>query len=128
VLQLSAGNTARGVEVIQSTAGMVREMIERMNDSADKIRLLQESILVEEEQVGDIVRQTGANMELSRQIGIATDEQKKAIEASNRAIEDMNEMLGTMVNEIQEIAETTHGIYENAVELLQKTNESVGEA
>jgi methyl-accepting chemotaxis protein/chromate transport protein ChrA len=125
VLQMSANNSTEGVTVIQQTASVVREMITRMSGGSQKIRTLQNSILFEDKQIMVIIDQMYKNIELARHIGIGTDEQKKAIEASGKAIEHMNEMLAVMVSEMQELAQSSHDIYRNAIELMAKTDESV---
>ncbi|MGL4369803.1 MAG: methyl-accepting chemotaxis protein, partial [Spirochaetota bacterium] len=124
VLQMSAKNTAEGVSVIQQTAEVVTDMITRMSEGSRKIKLFQESIMIEEKYIKVIINQMNKNIEMARHIGIGTDEQKKAIQASSQAIESMNEMLAVMVKEIQELAESSRSIYSNASDLIKKTEET----
>ncbi len=57
------------------------------------------------------------NIELARQTDTGTSEQKIAIEATNRAMEHMNEALGNMVSGINSIAQSSQSISDNAHEL-----------
>ncbi len=77
MLVQSAKNTQQGVGVIQNTALMVKTMIDRVSDSSEKIKLLQESILIEEKYIAVIIEQMYSNIQLARAIGRGTDEQKR---------------------------------------------------
>jgi hypothetical protein len=81
-------------------------------------------VLVEEKYTRTIIDQMYRNIELARHVGQGTDEQKIAIESSNQAIEHVNGMLGVMVDEVQRIAETSNNIYESAMKVLRKTQDS----
>ena len=104
---------------------MIKGLINDMAQSSDKIKVLQESILVEERYINIIIDQMFKNIELAKNIGIGTEEQKTAIESSTKAIEHVNEIIGEMAREIQTLAETSQTILENSNELLNKTQESV---
>lgn len=123
VLSLSAKNTAEGVVVIQSTAQMVRDMVHHMSQGSNKIKILQESILIEERFVKVIIGQMYKNIDLAHTIGTGTDEQKNAIQNSVRAIDNMNEMLSAMVKEIQELADSLHMIHQDAAALMKKAEQ-----
>jgi len=125
VLTLSSETTSTGVEVIRSTADMVRGLIGRMSVSSDKIKILKESIFVEEKYIKVIIEQMFQNIELARSIGQGTDEQKNAIESTTKAIEHVNEIVSDMVKEIQELAQTSRTILKNATDLVEKSKESV---
>ncbi len=123
VLKLSSETTATGVEVIRSTADMVRGLIGKMSSSSGKIKVLQESIFVEEKYINVIIEQMFMNIDLAKSIGRGTDEQKYAIESTTKAIEHVNEILGEMVGEVQELAWTSNTILNNATELVEKSKE-----
>ncbi len=61
------------------------------------------------------------NVELAKNIGTGTEEQKAAIESSARAIEHMNEVVSQMVDEIQKLAMTSRSILDNATALLEQS-------
>jgi methyl-accepting chemotaxis protein len=125
VLTLSSQTTTAGVDVIRSTAEMVKDLIGKMSGSSDKIKILQESIFVEEKYINVIIEQMFQNIELARSIGIGTDEQKNAIESTTKAIEHVNEIVSDMVREIQELAVTSRTILKNATDLMEKSREAV---
>jgi methyl-accepting chemotaxis protein len=114
VLSASSRNTVDGVAVIQGTAGMVRDMISHMKESANKVQTLQESIFIEEKYIRIIISQMTENISLSKRIGSATDEQKVAVETTSKALENLIEILNEMVGELKELAQLAKDIYENA--------------
>lgn len=125
VLSISAKITNEGVEVIRSTAGMIKNMLSNIDKSSNKIKILQESILIEEKFISVIIDQMFKNIELARNIGSGTDEQKNAIQNTNEAIEHVNAIVAEMVSEITRLARTSQKILENAVDLLNKSKEAV---
>ena len=125
VLTLSTRTTEEGVEVIQSTAVLIKEMINRMSGSSDKIKVLTESIFVEEKYINIIIEQMFKNIDLARNIGISTEEQKNAIESTTKAIENINEIIAQMVGEIREMTTASSIILKNAEELMARAEEAV---
>ncbi len=96
-----------------------------MGESSGKIKLLQESILVEERYIKVIIEQMSKNIQLARSIGTSTTEQKKAIEDTTLAIDHANQVVAEMVNEIHQLSNTSNSILKNATELLMKSKEAV---
>ncbi len=125
VLNQSANETTRGVDVIQSTTALVKDMINRISQGSETIKKLQESILVEEKYMDYIIKQMNTNIKIARDIGIGTDEQKQSIKSSTQAIEDLNEMLARMVDEINELTVSSKNIKQNATDVLEKSREAV---
>lgn len=121
VLSYSSRITDEGVRVITSTAEMIKQLIAKMGASSGKIKLLQESILVEERYIKVIIEQMKKNIDLARTIGTATSEQKKAIEDTTIAIEQVNQIVGEMAMEVNRLARTSDTILQNAIELLHHT-------
>ncbi len=93
VLSSSTNTTAEGVKVITTTADTIKKLIGKMGESSGKIKVLQESILVEERYIKVIIDQMTKNIDLARQIGISTTEQKKAIGDTTKAIDDSNHIV-----------------------------------
>ncbi|MGQ9843898.1 MAG: methyl-accepting chemotaxis protein [Spirochaetota bacterium] len=120
VLIQSTRTTETGVDVIRSTANVLKSLIGRMAESSSKIKVLQDSITVEEKYIKNIIAQMEKNVELAKNIGAGTEEQKAAIESSAKAIEHMNEVVSQMVDEIQQLAQTSQSILQNATALLEK--------
>ncbi len=125
VLSLSSRITADGVTVITSTADMMKKLIAKMGESSDKIKLLQESIMVEERYIRVVIDQMMKNIDLARSIGVGTEEEKKAIEDTTKAIDHANEIVAAMVVEIRELADTSRVIVQNATELMKKSDDAV---
>ncbi|HXK65763.1 MAG TPA: methyl-accepting chemotaxis protein [Spirochaetota bacterium] len=121
VLIQSTKTTETGVEVIRTTAEMLKDLIARMAESSSKIKILQDSVTVEEKYIKNIIAQMEKNVELAKNIGAGTEEQKAAIETSAKAIEHMNEVVAQMVDEIQQLAHTSRSILDNATALLEKS-------
>lgn len=121
VLMQSTKTTEKGVEVIRTTAAMLKELIAKMAESSSKIKILQDSTTVEEKYIKNIIAQMEKNVELAKNIGTGTEEQKAAIESSARAIELMNEVVSQMVDEIQKLAMTSRSILDNATALLEQS-------
>ena len=128
VLSKSTHTTEEGVGVIRTTADMLKGLIDRMGQSSEKIKLLQDSIMLEEKYIKTIIDQMMNNVEMARNIGTGTEEQKEAIEASTKAIEEMNSVVSKMVDEIQDLTNTSRSIAEGAEELLERAKHAIEEA
>jgi len=102
---------------------MVRDMIGRMGSSSEKIKLLQESILIEDRYMKAIVEQMRRNITLAKEIGTGTDEQKTAAINTAHAIENLNEMLYSMVDEMKRLSSAAEEIYINSNELLAESDQ-----
>jgi methyl-accepting chemotaxis protein len=118
VLKSNTDTTRRGVEIIQSAASLLKGMIGNMEDSSNKIKILRESIFVEERYTAVIIDQTLKNLDLARGIGTATDEQKLAIESTTKAVDHINELMSEMVKGVTAMAESSRLIFENAKNLV----------
>ncbi len=125
VLSLNNTVTKKGVDVIKDSSSMIKEMINAMSGSTDNIKILQDSLTVEEKYINSIIKQMETNIELARSIGEGTDEQKSAIENTSNALEDLNETVSEMVKEIADLADSSNNILESARELLKKAEETV---
>jgi methyl-accepting chemotaxis protein len=127
VVALSIHTTGEGIGVIQSTAEIIRDIIRTIGQSHEKIKVLRESIFVEEKQIQSIINQLIKNIELSRQIGNGTDEQKSAIEGVSIALEQANSDLGKIVSGINEITENSGHIYDDARKLVEQAQKAMKE-
>jgi methyl-accepting chemotaxis protein len=125
VLSINTKITTDGVDVIRSTADMIKGLINRMGESSTKIQVLQESILIEEKYIKIIIEQMFKNIDLAKNIGTGTDEQKLAIENTSTAIEHVNEIVGQMLKEIHNLSETSNKIMDNARALIAKSEDAV---
>ena len=81
---------------------------------------VKKSITIEEERTISMIQQMTENNILAEKIGISSEEQKKAISNSTRAIEELNKSVFDMAREIDQIVFTTQFIHKSAVDLLNK--------
>jgi methyl-accepting chemotaxis protein len=124
VLSANTKTTREGVDVIRSTTGLVKGMIGDIEDSSNTIKTLKESVFVEEKYMSVIIEQTFKNLNLARDIGTGTDEQKLAIESTTKAMEHINETLAEMVRGVNEISRTSQRIFDNARTLVEKAGKA----
>ncbi len=125
VLSLNNTVTGKGVDVIKDSSHVIKEMINEMSGSTDNIKVLQDSLMVEEKYINSIIRQMEENIALARSIGTGTDEQKNAIESTSNAVEDLNQIVSEMVSEINEMAISSKNIFTSAKELIQKAEQNI---
>ena len=125
VLALNNSVTEKGVLVIKDSSAMIKDMINQMAGSTDNIKILQDSLMVEEKYINSIIKQMEANINLAKNIGTGTDEQKNAIESTSNALENLNDIVSEMVREITDLAQSSKNIMENARDLLKKAEEAV---
>jgi methyl-accepting chemotaxis protein len=125
VLALNNSVTGKGVTVIKDSSHVIKEMINEMSGSTDNIKVLQDSLMVEEKYINSIIRQMEENITLAKSIGNGTDEQKNAIENTSNAVEDLNQIVSEMVSEINELAVSSGNIFKNAGELMKRAEETV---
>jgi len=125
VLTLNNSVTKQGVDVIKDSSSMIKDMINTMSGSTGNIKILQDSLMIEEKYINSIIKQMETNIELARSIGAGTNEQKSAIENSSNAVDNLNEIVSEMVMEISELANSSNNILKSAKELLKKAEETV---
>ncbi|MCL1833872.1 MAG: methyl-accepting chemotaxis protein [Leptospirales bacterium] len=118
VISSSSKSTVDGAAIIQKTAQMMREMIAQMNQGANKIEMLQESLSIEDRFTQIIMDQMNNNITQAKKISIATDEQKIAVETSFKSIEEVISILDGMVAESKDMAKVSNEIYSNATDIL----------
>lgn len=120
VLTLNNTITGKGVNVIKDSSHVIKEMINEMSGSTNNIKVLQDSLMVEERYINSIIKQMEENITLAKSIGTGTDEQKNAIENTSNAVEDLNSIVSEMVSDINELAASSSNIYTNARILMGK--------
>ncbi|HOP62064.1 MAG TPA: methyl-accepting chemotaxis protein [Spirochaetota bacterium] len=125
VLSLNNSVTKKGVDVIKDSSLVIKEMIDEMSGSTGNIKILQDSLMVEEKYINSIIRQMEENINLAKSICTGTDEQKNAIENTSNALEDLNLIVSEMVSEINELAQSSSIIFQSAKDLMKKSEENV---
>ncbi len=125
VLSFNNTVTKKGVDVIKDSSLVIKEMIDEMTGSTGNIKILQDSLMVEEKYINSIIRQMESNISLAKSIGTGTDEQKNAIENTSNALENLNLIVSEMVAEINELANSSANIFQSAKELIKKAEENV---
>jgi methyl-accepting chemotaxis protein len=124
VLAMSSRTTTDGVEVISAAAIIIRDMIDNIAQSSEKIKLLKSSMAMEEGQIESLIGQMEKNIGISRAIDQGTAEQKQAITGSNAAIEQVNTVIMGMASGVNSLAELSKDIYDDAKLILDKSAEA----
>ncbi|MCL2155376.1 MAG: methyl-accepting chemotaxis protein [Leptospirales bacterium] len=127
VISSSSKSTIDGATVIQKTAQMMRDMISRMDQGANKIQLLQESLLVEDKFTKIIIDQMNDNITQAKKISTATDEQKIAVATSFKAIEEVINILDGMSLEAKDMSKISDEIFYNATDIITETKQIASE-
>ncbi|MCL2155631.1 MAG: methyl-accepting chemotaxis protein [Leptospirales bacterium] len=128
VITSSSKSTVEGATVIQKTAQMMRNMISQMDQGANKIRTLQESLLIEDRFTQIIIDQMHYNITQAEKINTATDEQKIAVETSFTAIEEVINILHGMSSEAKDMARLSDEIFYDAVDIVAETKQIADES
>ncbi len=121
VVAESDSTTSESVGVINSTAEMIREMISDIEGSTSQIQKLKESIITEENYIDKVISQMAKNIELARSIDRGTEEQKRAIGASNEAVQHLTTIVNRMVENVRILSESSGEILEHANRLNRKS-------
>ena len=111
-------------EIIQTTIPLIMSMIEKMGISSDRINSLQQSVFKEEKHLDTVIEQMKSNVDLSKNIGTGSKEQKLAIENTSIAVENVNEIITKMADGISKIVAFSKQINGNAHRLLKKSEKS----
>lgn len=120
VLILNRNTTERGVGVISGATDIVRVMIQSTDESSKRITQLKDGLTLEERHTSALVEQMKQNLDLAREIGAGTIEQKEAIGNSVRSVEYMNEMIRLMTSDIKSINDASQNMYRSARTLLEE--------
>ncbi|HQO01509.1 MAG TPA: methyl-accepting chemotaxis protein [Spirochaetota bacterium] len=123
VLKVSAVKTQGGVAIIKEASENIKEMIEEMRQSSRKIDDLRDNIFLEEKFLKGIDRQMKMNVQLSRETGTGTEEQKSALEATTRAVENLSLEVALMADSINNITDAAMKISEEASSLLKMAHD-----
>jgi len=124
VLSINNSITKKGVDVIKDSSLVIKEMLNEMAGSTEHIKILQDSIMVEEKYINSIIKQMEQNISLAKAIGAGTDEQKSALENTSDALENLNAIVSEMVSEINDLARSSKTIFASAKDLV-KTAEGI---
>jgi methyl-accepting chemotaxis protein len=103
-------------------------MIDQMRQSSRKIDDLRDNIFLEEKFLKGIDRQMKMNVQLSRETGTGTEEQKTALEATTRAVENLSLEVAHMADSINNITDAAMKISEEASSLLKMAHEETIES
>jgi methyl-accepting chemotaxis protein len=98
-------------------------MLNEMAGSTEHIKILQDSIMVEEKYINSIIKQMEQNISLAKAIGSGTDEQKSALENTSDALENLNAIVSEMVSEINDLARSSKTIFASAKDLMKTAEE-----
>ncbi len=122
VLTLSSAATDEGVSVINDTSVLIKDTMQSIRGNSKKIDSLQESIQVEEKHINSIIEEIKKNIILGYEIGEATDDQEKSVEASADLIALLKTALEEMVGEMGTLSTISSEIHNNANDVLISTD------
>ena len=123
VISSSTKSTVDGAAVIQETAYMMREMITQMNQNANKIQILHESLLIEDKFSQIIIDKMKDNIEIAKKVTTATGEQRIAFESTFKALEELVNTLDGMVMDANNMTKISNEIYGGATDLMTETKQ-----
>ncbi len=118
ILSQNRVSTTAGVDVIRSTAEVIKRMIFNMEESSKNIKFLKESIFEEEERLKHINSQLEINIRFSNEMRSGTEEQKIALEDTASGVQDVNNIVTVMSENISQISSVSKEIVSDAKELL----------
>jgi len=121
VISHSAKSTVEGAAVIQKTAEMMREMVGQVNQNANRIKILHESLSIEERFTKIIIEQMNNNIALAKRVTTGTEEQRIAFQSSFKALEELVMTLDGMVADAQNMTQISNEIYGGASEIITET-------
>jgi methyl-accepting chemotaxis protein len=124
VLALNTKQTSDGVTTIKEASANIKDMIDRMLESTRKIDDLRDNIYLEEKFLEGIERQMKVNVQLARETGTGTDEQRLALEATTKAVENLNLEVTAMAESIARISMAATGISSDAHDLIKMAGET----
>ncbi|HON79285.1 MAG TPA: methyl-accepting chemotaxis protein [Spirochaetota bacterium] len=123
LLKQNSVTTSGGVDVINEASVLIRGMIEQIAQNSDRIKSLQSYNNREVAFLDEIQEQMKLNLALSKDIGLATAEQKHATESTSKSVEHVNEMIMQMADGVSNLAASFKKIADNAGKLSQKSSE-----
>jgi methyl-accepting chemotaxis protein len=127
VISSSSKSTVDGASVIQKTAQVMREMISRMNQGANKIQILHESLSLEDRFTQIIIDQMNANIALAKKVTTATEEQRVGFESTFKTLEEIIVVLDGMVTDVNNMAKISDEIYSGASDIITETKRIASE-
>ena len=128
VLKENTDTTAQGADRISEASELIKWMMEAIAANSVKIRELQDASEKEAKFLQAIKSRMVANLDLARNTGIATAEQKMAMETTARSIEHVNEMMMQMADGVNTLAKSFSRIADNAKSLAENGNENAWQA
>ena len=121
VISSSSKSTVGGAAIIQKAVQMIHKMMSQMEQGANKIKMLQESLSIEDKFTQVIINQMKDNITQAEKIRTATDEQKIAVETSFKAIEELINILDGMVIEAKDMTKISDEIHCDATDIITET-------
>ncbi|HOD15396.1 MAG TPA: methyl-accepting chemotaxis protein [Spirochaetota bacterium] len=115
--------TEHSVTTIKGASAYVKDIMEQMIDSTEKINFLSDTMVLEEKFLKRIDNQMKINVQLSRDTGLGVREQTIALENTNRALDDLNHDVASMAEGINRISRSVTEISGNARSLVSRAAE-----
>ncbi len=121
VLTQNQHSTAKGVDSIQETTQLIWEMIHDMEKSSEKLEMLQQSLLLEENHIRIFANHTDQTSKLAEVIHASSAEQSQALEQSVSAIEKVSDNVHEMVAGIEKISKTSQQILIHTKDMIKES-------
>ncbi len=125
--QLLARNsevTSSGVNIIKDASEIIKDLINSMRGTGEKLDSLTAYINQESEIIIKLSSNIEKNADLARNTGTGTTEQKAAIESTTIGMENANEVMLRMADDIETIAKMTRDITDYMGVLKEKANKA----
>jgi methyl-accepting chemotaxis protein len=102
-------------------------MISGVQDRIKSLRELRETMDSEQEYLDKLSGHLTKNLQVAEQAGVASEEQKRALDAIARSIETLNSELNGLVEGIDGMVTSSRKISEDAAHLLERSQQTVSD-
>jgi methyl-accepting chemotaxis protein len=119
--------TSVGVRIIHDSTESIGTMISGVQDRIKSLRELRETMDSEQEYLDKLSGHLTKNLQVAEQAGVASEEQKRALDAIARSIETLNSELNGLVEGIDGMVTSSRKISEDAAHLLERSQQTVSD-
>jgi beta-lactamase class D len=98
-------------------------MITQINQNANKIQVLHESLLIEDRFSQIIINQMNDNIALAKKVTTATEEQRIAFESTFKVLEELVAAIDGMVGDVHNMTKISDEIYNSAADIITETKQ-----
>ncbi len=117
--------TSAGVQIIHDSTESIGSMISGIREKAGSLKELRNTMDREQEYLEKLAGHLSRNLEVAEQAGIASGEQKLALDAIAHSIESLNSELNSLVEGIDGMVTSSRKISVDAAHLLERSQQTV---